>query len=116
MERRRAVTAATAASITFFLAAAGLTANATILGAREADGIGTIRPVPELAVPAGATHDPGPTAAGPTTSADRDGRPSAPTASHTDGDDDEHEHVTEAGEHGDGGHEATEHEGGDDDD
>ena len=49
MERRQAVTAATAASITFLLGAAGLTANATILGAREADGVGTIKPVPVTA-------------------------------------------------------------------
>lgn len=46
MERRKAVTAAAAASVTFLLGAAGLTANATILGAQKADGVGQISPIP----------------------------------------------------------------------
>ena len=64
MERRKAVAAAAAASLTFVLGAAGLTANATILGSQKADGIGQISPVP--------------------TPAAKPGRPAAPEVTTTD--------------------------------
>ncbi len=58
MERRKAVTAAAAASATFLLGAAGLTANATILGDHGSDGVGTIDPVVvPLDRPAASTTD-----------------------------------------------------------
>ncbi len=45
MERRSAVTAATAASLTFLLGAAGLTANAAILGHAPRTGVGLVSPL-----------------------------------------------------------------------
>ena len=45
MERRRAVVAAAAASLTFLLGAAGLTANAAILGSQPGGGVGQISPI-----------------------------------------------------------------------
>ena len=56
MERRQAVTAAAAASVTFLLGAAGLTANAAILGSHPDGGVGRISPIAAtVAVPDGAS-------------------------------------------------------------
>ncbi len=49
MDRRQAVTAAAAASLTFLLGAAGLTANATILGSSPSNGVGDITPIAAVA-------------------------------------------------------------------
>lgn len=45
MERRRAVVAAAGASLSFLLGAAGLTANAAILGSHPDGGVGQISPI-----------------------------------------------------------------------
>lgn len=61
MERRKAVTAAAAASAIFLLGAAGVTANATILASHDGGGVGKISPVPTTVTRPEARPGDGPT-------------------------------------------------------